>query len=152
MVPLRNTLIEMVWPQPKAPIQCDNSTAVGVSNNTIIQRKTKTTNMQYQWLRSAKLKVNSVSFGLLYITILPITAPKITPLFTMKPIGILMWDKSTHYVHCKGVWILVESIRSHYPISKICSLIPLSPMTPQTKWVTRPHELNFRGTSTSVHR
>ena len=36
MVPLRNTLIKMGWPQPKATTQCDNSTAVGVSNNTTI--------------------------------------------------------------------------------------------------------------------
>ena len=45
MVPIRNTLIKMGWPQPKSPIQYDNSTDVGVSNNTIIQRKTKTMNM-----------------------------------------------------------------------------------------------------------
>ena len=51
MVPLRNTLIEMGWPHPKAPTQCDNYTAVGVANNTIIKRKTKTMNMQYHWLR-----------------------------------------------------------------------------------------------------
>ena len=51
MVTLRNTLIIMGWTQPKYPIQCDNSTAVGVSNNTIIKRKTKTMNMKYHWLR-----------------------------------------------------------------------------------------------------
>ena len=51
MVLLRTTFIEMVWPQPKSPIQCDKSTSVGVSNNTIIQRKTKTMNIQYHWLR-----------------------------------------------------------------------------------------------------
>ena len=47
MVPLQNTLTEMGWPQPKSPIQCYKSTAVGVSNNTIIQLKTKTIYMQY---------------------------------------------------------------------------------------------------------
>ena len=50
MVQINQTLIEMVWPQPKSPIQCDNSTAVGFANDTIIQRKTKTMNMQYHWL------------------------------------------------------------------------------------------------------
>ena len=53
-VPLLNTLIEMGWPQPKYPIQCDNSTAVGVSKSNIIQRKAKTMNMQYHWLRCRK--------------------------------------------------------------------------------------------------
>ena len=36
MVPLRQTLKEMGWPQPPSPVQTDNSTAVGVINNTIV--------------------------------------------------------------------------------------------------------------------
>jgi hypothetical protein len=51
MVPLRQSLIEMGWPQPRSPIQCDNSTAVGVTNQTIIPRKTKSMDMQFHWLR-----------------------------------------------------------------------------------------------------
>ena len=31
MIPLRQALIEMGWPQPATPVQCDNSTAVGVA-------------------------------------------------------------------------------------------------------------------------
>jgi hypothetical protein len=38
MVPLRNSLIEMGWPQPKSPIQTDNTTALGVANKTIITK------------------------------------------------------------------------------------------------------------------
>jgi hypothetical protein len=34
MIPHRQTLIAMGWPQPKTPIQTDNSTAVGVTNNS----------------------------------------------------------------------------------------------------------------------
>ncbi len=41
MVPLRQTLIEIGWPQPRTPIQMDNSTAVGVTNLTIVPQKTK---------------------------------------------------------------------------------------------------------------
>ena len=41
----------MRWPQPKTPIQCDNSTAVKVTNETIIPRKTKSMNMKLHWLR-----------------------------------------------------------------------------------------------------
>ena len=51
MVPLRQTLAKMGWPQPKSPIQCDNSAAVGVANETIIPRKTKSMDMQFHWLR-----------------------------------------------------------------------------------------------------
>ena len=38
MVPMRQTLIEMGWPQPPTPIQTDNTTAEGVVNNTIVAK------------------------------------------------------------------------------------------------------------------
>ena len=41
MIPLRNTLIEMGWPQPQTPIQTDNSTAVVFTNKTIVNKSTK---------------------------------------------------------------------------------------------------------------
>ena len=41
MAPMRQTLIKMGWPQPKYPIQTDNSTAVGVTNYTIVVRHMK---------------------------------------------------------------------------------------------------------------
>ena len=50
MVPLRQALSEMGWPQPISPIQCDNSTAVGISNKNIIPHKTKSMGMQFHWL------------------------------------------------------------------------------------------------------
>ena len=51
MPPLRQELIKMLWSQPKTPIQCDNSTAVGVTNETIIPRKTKSMEMKFHWIR-----------------------------------------------------------------------------------------------------
>jgi hypothetical protein len=39
MVPLCQTLIKMGWPQPCTPIQMDNSTAIGVTNLTIVLPK-----------------------------------------------------------------------------------------------------------------
>ena len=41
MIPLRHTLIEMLWPQPQTPIQIDNSAAVGFTNKTIVNKATK---------------------------------------------------------------------------------------------------------------
>ena len=46
MVPLRQSLIEMGWPQPQSSIQCDSSAEIGVANETIIPRKTKSMDMQ----------------------------------------------------------------------------------------------------------
>jgi hypothetical protein len=51
MIPHRQTLIDMGWPQPKNPIQTDNSTAAGVTNNTIIPCRIKMMDMQFWWLR-----------------------------------------------------------------------------------------------------
>ena len=42
MVAMRQTLEEIKWPQPKSPIQTDNSAASGVVNNNIFPRKLKT--------------------------------------------------------------------------------------------------------------
>ena len=51
MIPLRNTLIEMGWPQPQTPIQTDNSTAVGFTNKKIFNKATKSSDMKLWWLR-----------------------------------------------------------------------------------------------------
>jgi hypothetical protein len=50
MIPHRQTLIDMGWPQPKSPIQTDNSTAAGVVNNTIDPRRSKMMDMHLLWL------------------------------------------------------------------------------------------------------
>jgi hypothetical protein len=51
MIPHRQTLINMGWPQPKSPIQTDNSTAAGVVNNTIVPRRSKMMDLCFLWLR-----------------------------------------------------------------------------------------------------
>ena len=51
MVPLRNMLNEMGWPQPRSPIQTDNSTANGYVNNTIVVKRLKAADMRIDWLR-----------------------------------------------------------------------------------------------------
>ena len=51
MIPLRNTLIEMGWPQTQTPIQTDNSTAVIFTNKTIVNKATKSSDMKLWWLR-----------------------------------------------------------------------------------------------------
>ena len=51
MVETIQTLEEMKWPQPKYPIQTDNSAAADVVNNTIVPRKLKTMDRLLHWLR-----------------------------------------------------------------------------------------------------
>jgi hypothetical protein len=51
MIPQRQTLINMGWPQPKSPIQTDNSTAAGVTNKTIVPQRSKMMDMRIWWLR-----------------------------------------------------------------------------------------------------
>ena len=49
-IPLCLTLIELGYPQPPTPICTDKSTADGIANGTIKQKKTKATGMQFYWL------------------------------------------------------------------------------------------------------
>ena len=51
MIPLRNTIIEMGWTQPQSTIQTYNSTAVGFTNKTIVNKATKLAGMKLWWLR-----------------------------------------------------------------------------------------------------
>ena len=50
-VPSRKTLEELGHPQPKTPMQMDNSTANGLLNNKIIPKPTKSINMKFHWMR-----------------------------------------------------------------------------------------------------
>jgi hypothetical protein len=50
MIPHHQTLNAMGWPQPKSPIQMDKSTAVGITNKTIVPRKAKMMDMGFWWL------------------------------------------------------------------------------------------------------
>jgi hypothetical protein len=50
MFPLHQTLIEMGWLQPSMPIQMDNSTAIGITNLTIVLQKIKSMDLRLWWL------------------------------------------------------------------------------------------------------
>ena len=49
-VPIRTTLVEMHHPQPPTPIQVDNYTAVGISNKSIKQKRSKAMDMRFYWI------------------------------------------------------------------------------------------------------
>ncbi len=48
---LRTTLIELGHPQPPTPLQSDNSTATGIVNASIRQRRSKAIDMRFYWVR-----------------------------------------------------------------------------------------------------
>ena len=49
--PLRITLEELGHPQPPTPIQTDNSTASGIANDTVKQKRSKAIDMRFYWIR-----------------------------------------------------------------------------------------------------
>jgi hypothetical protein len=48
--PLRVTLTELYHIQPATPLRTDNSTALGILNETIKQKRSKVMEMRYHWL------------------------------------------------------------------------------------------------------
>ena len=50
-VPMCKTLEDLGHPQPRTPIQTDNKTADGLTNNKIILKATKSIGMKFHWLQ-----------------------------------------------------------------------------------------------------
>ena len=48
--PLRTTLEELGHPQPPTPVLVDNSTAVGLANDTVTQRRSRAIDMHFYWI------------------------------------------------------------------------------------------------------
>ena len=55
-VHLRQILVEMGHPQPKTPVQTDNSTAEGFINSKIQPKRTKSMDMRFEWLKDRESK------------------------------------------------------------------------------------------------
>ena len=49
--PLHTTLEELGHPQPPTPVLVDNSTAVGLANDTVTQRRSRAIDMRFYWVR-----------------------------------------------------------------------------------------------------
>ena len=50
-ISIRQTLVEMSHPQPATPVHVDNKCAVGILNETIQQRKSKSIDARFLWVR-----------------------------------------------------------------------------------------------------
>ena len=53
---MRRTLIEIGHPQPATPMQVDNTTAHRLMQGTIKEKRTKSTDMKYHWLKDRALQ------------------------------------------------------------------------------------------------
>jgi hypothetical protein len=49
--PLRTTLEELKHPQPATPVKTDNTTAAGICNDTVKQKRSKAIDMRFYWVR-----------------------------------------------------------------------------------------------------
>ena len=49
--PARTTLQELKHPQPPTPLQTDNSTATGIANDSVKQKRSKAMDMRFYWIR-----------------------------------------------------------------------------------------------------
>ncbi len=98
MIPHRQTLIAMSWPQPKRPIQTNNSTAVGVTNKTIVPHRVKKMDMQFWWLHCCTSKINFIITGMRAPRTGLTTIPKITLTPTTKHIEACMQATGPQWV------------------------------------------------------
>ena len=62
-IAIRHTLIEMGHPQPATPVHVDNKCAVGILNETFRQKKFKSMDMRFYWVRD---RVKQKEFRILW--------------------------------------------------------------------------------------
>ena len=94
MVPLRQALIEMGWPQGKSSIQTDNSTADGVVNNTIVPKRHKSMDLRLHWLCCCAAQGQFRFFGIQAPTTGPITTANTSPPSTTRASVHFLWASS----------------------------------------------------------
>ena len=54
IIPIRRILLALNHPQPPTPLKSDNSTTIGFIHDNIHQRRSKSWDMRYYWLRDKK--------------------------------------------------------------------------------------------------
>jgi hypothetical protein len=50
-ISIGHTLADLGYPQQETVITCDNQCAVGIANNSLVLKRSKTIDMRYHWLR-----------------------------------------------------------------------------------------------------
>jgi hypothetical protein len=120
MIPHQQTLIAMGWPQPKPPIQTDNSTAAGVTNKTIVPRRVKMMDMRLWWLRCRALKTNSATTGMPDPKTGPITIPSTTRTPATKHTVSHMLESGNHQANSPCAHVVIFCTLVIFHTSVIC--------------------------------
>jgi hypothetical protein len=97
-VPLQQTLIKMGWPQPRTPIQTDNSTAIGITNLTIVPQKTNPWISAYGGSAAESLNNSFATTGIRVVTTGQTTTRSTTHQSTMKPTDPSMPVQQPNYL------------------------------------------------------
>jgi len=109
-VPLRTTLHEMGFPQSATRVVLDNTTALGFIHDSIKQKRTKTLDMRYYWLKDREAQgqftfVWAPSCENLADYFTKHHPPKHHQTVRSHYIALSLFDPSSVLVHCKGVLI-----------------------------------------------
>jgi hypothetical protein len=95
MIPPRQTLISMGWPQLKSPIQTDNSTATGVTNKTVVPCQAKMMDTRFWWLHCRASQDQFCYYWDVGSKNWAFTTQNTTQTPTMKPTKVLMQASGT---------------------------------------------------------
>ena len=98
-IPAQNTLEYLGHKQPPAPLQTDNTTALGVVNNNIM-KKLKSMDMKYHWLR---YRIIQRWFYLRYLKLMIPTFPSLCPFYTTWKVWFLCVCLSVHMFVCSNL-------------------------------------------------
>jgi hypothetical protein len=98
MAPLHQTLIRMGWSQPCMPIQTDNSTAINVTNLTIVPQKSNPWISTYGGSAAKNLNISSATTGIRAVTTGQTTTPSTTHQSTTKPTDPSMPVQQPNYL------------------------------------------------------
>ena len=69
MVTHPQTLTGLDWPQPRSTLQMDNLTTSGVTDNTIVAKRTKDVGIRFHWLRCQESQNKFFTIGLTEVPI-----------------------------------------------------------------------------------
>jgi len=112
--PFRITLLELGHPQGPTLIQTDDACALGIINDTVKQRRSKTMDMRFIGSRTASPKTNTSSIGAKAATTSPTSSPSIIPRLTIATCARGIWSTYTDQLLCKGVLNLP---RNHFRVT-----------------------------------
>jgi hypothetical protein len=111
--PLRACLTELGHPQPPTPIQTDNSTAAGIANNSVKQKRSKAMDMRFYWIRDRVRRGQLLVYWRKGARTVPTILPNIIQHRIIKPFGPrnyirqLIGPKTTS--NASKIWIMLKS-------------------------------------------